>query len=146
MTLKIEISPITIDAPKSAVWAILADIDRYHEWNPLTPKIDGTLEINAKIVLHVHFTGKAIRKQPETVTDLQTGSAIAWGPDYPTWFLKGRRWQVLETDSAGSTTYRTWETFSGLMAPIVYLFFRRKIIEGFESMAKALKERAEQSV
>jgi hypothetical protein len=144
MTLHIAISPVVIHAPQSAIWAILADFDRYPEWNAFTPKIEGTLEINAKIILHVQFAGKAIRKQPEKVTDLQTGSAIAWGSNYPAWFLKGTRWQVLETHPAGSVTYRTWETYSGLMGSVVYLFFRKKIMEGFEVVAKAFKDRAEQ--
>lgn len=32
---------IQIDAPPTEVWAVLADVSRYREWNPLCPEASG---------------------------------------------------------------------------------------------------------
>ena len=38
-----------VPAPSTVIWEVLSDLDRWPEWNPLYPKIAGTLRIGQKL-------------------------------------------------------------------------------------------------
>jgi hypothetical protein len=40
-----------IDASSAVVWAILADFERYSEWNPSLPSIVGDLRVGSTVSL-----------------------------------------------------------------------------------------------
>lgn len=141
MAYLVQIDPVVIDAPVEQVWQVLTDFEKYPDWNPFTPRIVGSPEMGARITLHVRMGGRHTRIQPEKITHLSPGRSFAWGPLYPGWFLKGRRWQEVEAINPHQTVYRTWESFSGLMAPWVVYRYKMLIKRGFEAMSLALQKR-----
>ena len=42
-------SEIDIEAPPEAVWAQLADLGRYEEWNPFITRAEGTAEAGQRL-------------------------------------------------------------------------------------------------
>jgi hypothetical protein len=138
---------ITIEAPRARVWSILEDIARYPEWNPFTPKIETTLALGTPVVLHVAMhPGKPTMRQVEVMSSYVAGEELGWGTTmgHPI-FLKANRTQRLTELSEARCHYRSVDTFSGALVPIVMAFYRAHVQRGFDETARALKERAEKS-
>lgn len=135
--------PIDIDAPAEAVWDILADVDRYGEWNPFSFRVETTLEVGSRVDLHVNM-GPFKIKQAELIQAVEPPSLLAWGLTMGSRLLlftsRDQRLQVL---SETRCRYSTTDAFSGLLAPVITLLFGRIIRRGFNDVARALKARAE---
>ena len=56
MTAKIS-ATIEIAAPPEQVWAVLADLASYPDWNPVYREVYGQLTPGNKITIHEHATG-----------------------------------------------------------------------------------------
>ena len=139
-------STIDIDAPPERVWAILADLSRYGEWNPFTPRIDASLVIGEPVVLHVAMKpGKPLIVQREVCSANDPGKwELGWGLQRrPGFALRANRIQRLTRVGPDRTRYYTSDTFSGLLVPIVMGLYRADIQRGFDGAARGLKERAE---
>jgi len=145
-TTTIIASTIDIDAPAERVWAILADLSRYGEWNPFTPRIDASLVIGEPVVLHVAMKpGKPLIVQREVCSANDPAKwELGWGLQMgPAFVLRANRIQRLTRLGSERTRYDTSDTFSGLLVPIVMGLYRADIQRGFDGVARALKERAE---
>lgn len=135
---------VSIQAPREFVWSILIDIPRYGEWNPFTYRVDTTLNIGDPIDLYVRMPVRGDRMQTENVTIVQPPETLAWGMKMGfDWLLKAQRKQVLSTTGPDSCQYQTWDAFSGLLTPVVAKLFGEDILNGFNGVAYALKQRAE---
>lgn len=144
---------VEIDAPLETVWAVMMDIERYGEWNPFCFRADCPVPPKAgdPITLHVRWANGKTTTSPERITQVvppydesgTTRALLAY--DYEGFpsrigFVKGRRLQQLSQTSGGPTVYDTVELFSG---PLVPLAGPRRVREGFQRHADALKLRAE---
>lgn len=104
-----------IAAPPEAVWAVLADFDRYEAWNPLNIRARGKAELGAKVrmtFLNLARPGSTI-DQTVTVTTCEPGRALAWSGKVPLLF-HGRHHFALEA-AAGGTRLRHGEDLGGLI-------------------------------
>ena len=54
-------SEIDIEAPPEAVWAQLADLGRYEEWNPFITRAEGTAEAGQRLKLQMRAVRAAAR-------------------------------------------------------------------------------------
>lgn len=140
-----------IAAPADEVWAVLADLDRYAEWNPFTPHVETTRAAGQPIVLYVDFAlhqpplerGKLLR-QVETIHRFAPGDALCWTAKllHPRVFY-GERWQRVEALDDRRCRYTTEEQFSGPLAWLVDRLYGTKVQRGFEAVADALARRFE---
>jgi hypothetical protein len=140
-------SEIVIEAPRAHVWKILRDVDRYPEWNPFTPRIESDLTIGSAVILHVAMEpGKPLLRQPEVMSSYVEGEELGWGTTLGLpLFLKANRTQRLIELGPSRCRYQTWDTFSGLLVPVVMGLYRKHVQRGFDETARALKERAEKT-
>ena len=67
------LTSVTIDAPADRVWAVLADLDRYGEWNPHILEARGTLAAGER--LRLRFAGMRIRPR---VLRAEPGRELRW--------------------------------------------------------------------
>lgn len=144
---KIETS-IEINAPKATVWAVLADLDAYAEWNPFTPKIElKSKQIGEPVILHVRMNpnSKKLIKQPEVLQKWEEGACMDWGIE-DAWYVKTTRTQSLTALDEQRTLYYTSDIFHGFLTPLIMLLYRKKVQQGFDEVAAALKKRAEAMV
>jgi hypothetical protein len=147
---------VEIDAPIAQVWSVMLDAARYAEWNPFVVElrpVDDALVVGGAIHLHVKWSGGGGARTVEVVSRLDAPAAAA-GSDtsratmeyrFVGWLprlalVRGSRVQSLEQRDGGPTIYRTEERFTGLLARRVPL---RRVQDGFERHAHALKQRAE---
>jgi hypothetical protein len=136
---------IDIDAPPHRVWAVLIDLERYPEWNPFTPRIDGRLDVGGRLVLHVAMDpGRPPILQAQRCTKVEAGRELAWTTVVGSpILLTAHRRQTLEPIGERRTRYWSADAFSGLLVPVVMGLYRARIQRGFEATAEALKRRAE---
>ena len=134
---------IIIDAPIQLVWEVLVDLDNYHLWNTFTPKVESSLKPGDDVVLHVNMNpGKSLLIQKEEVLWNKKEESLAWG--ITSYFpVRTERAQKLMDLGNNQTKYFTHDKFWGPLVPLVMLLFRKKIVAGFENMARDLKQRAE---
>jgi uncharacterized protein YndB with AHSA1/START domain len=70
---------IQIDAPPQAVWAVLTDLGRYPEWNPLFREASGQVAVGNRIRLRsVHpANGRLMTVKPK-ITVADPGAELRW--------------------------------------------------------------------
>ena len=69
---------IDIDASPEQVWGVLADFERYREWNPFIVSVDGSAEVGARLTVRMQPVGaRAITLRP-TVLEVVHGRHLCW--------------------------------------------------------------------
>lgn len=146
---------ISIDAAPDAIWAVMLDLSRYHEWNPFIVQVDGAaavLTAGSEFALHVRWprgggarsAERVTRLEPPTRTGESLKAAFAYrftGPLASFGLVRATRVQTLEQAAEGQAVlYRSEEVFDGLLHRFIPL---SQIQAGFDAHAKALKARAE---
>jgi hypothetical protein len=143
-----------IEAPIDLVWEVVLDTERYPEWNPFVVRIDRLrdrpLELGDPVVLHVQWHTGGSTTSSERVTRLegphQHGGRRAVlelqyrGAFYGAGLVRGRRSQELARLDVAATSYSTFEHLRGALAWAAPI---KKVQDGFERHAGALKTRAE---
>src|ERR1700761_8101487 len=72
-----------IDAPPATVWAVLTDLARYPEWNPLFPQADGDLATGQRITLRRAPGGGFPGTIRPRVTALSPDTELQWESRLP---------------------------------------------------------------
>lgn len=133
-----------IAAPPELVWDILMDLEAYPEWNPYTVEMRSTLRVGDPMVMMVKMSPLLTLEQTEHIRVLEPGHKVCWGINTETpEFNSGERCQWLEPLPDGGTRYVTEDLIEGAANPLVTLLFGEAVRTGFESVARALKTRAE---
>jgi hypothetical protein len=77
----------------------------------------------------------------------QKGWQVAWrqrnGLLLPAWLLRSERVQELVEVDGTQTEYRTWETFYGVLAPVVRLAVGSQLLGGFDAWVEGLRSKVE---
>lgn len=134
---------IVIDASPLAVWDIIVDFDRYHEWNPFIPRGAGRPEIGTTLVLDIQPPDDKVRTQRPTVLVASPGEHLRWRGTLPVPGLFTARHEfLLEPAGAAGTRLRHREDFTGILVPFLGGTLKRTE-HGFHALNEALKKRAE---
>ena len=144
--MRVALAEVDIDAPIDVVWSVMADVDRYGEWNPFVTGIDvvggGPAVAGVDVVLHVRSRRGIAGRTTERLTRFEPYvlEVEFLGPIARLGMIQGRRSQTLVPVDAACTRYRSEERFGGwgtLLLPL------GTVQDGFERHAAALKARAE---
>ncbi len=68
MSVKIE-HRLGLPAPAEAIWAVIADFDRWSEWNPLYPRAEGALRIGSPLSLDLALPGRPVQVIKPVILD-----------------------------------------------------------------------------
>ena len=135
---------IDIAATPQQVWAVLADLDSYPQWNPFIRSASGQLAEGATLTLRLApEQGRAMTFRPRVLA-VRPGELLRWiGRLIMPGIFDGTHQFVLE-DMGGHTRLTQSETFRGVLVP-----FTGKIISqteaDFRALNQALKQRAERA-
>ena len=135
---------IEINAPPSAVWEVLMDTARYHEWNPFITSIEGALTVGDELSIVVSPPdGSDMRFRPRVLTcepavELRWRGALFW----PALF-SGEHFFLLKPLPSGGTRFQHGEDFRGLLLRFLGAQLKRTA-HGFVLMNQALKRRVEE--
>jgi uncharacterized protein YndB with AHSA1/START domain len=137
---------VEIAAPAAFVWDVLVDYASYPEWNPYTIAVETTLEIGDRIDLTLPnpdgSDSTILNREYIRVVDPPHHLRYDTGEEYPG--LLGMRDQYVTELGPDRCSYHTTDTLSGELADLVMETNGDWIKGGFDSVAHALKARAEQ--
>jgi hypothetical protein len=130
---------IEIAAPTKTVWAILADNNRYPQWNPYHVSVQGVMKEGEKLNVTLHKpNGEVVHIDPHVIRIIPL-QELTWGGGIKGIF-HGEHTFLLEEIRPGHTKLVQKESFTGFAIPFASL---ESIEEGYSLMNQALKERAE---
>jgi uncharacterized protein YndB with AHSA1/START domain len=136
---------VEIDAPQAFVWDVLVDYEHYPEWNPYTVRVEATLEIGARVVLHLPEPGK-----PGTTFETVEWMSVIDAPHHLQYNtgtelpgIHAVRDQWVDDLGDGRSTYNTTDVFTGDIARVIFDTQGGWVTAGFNAAAHALKARAE---
>jgi len=133
---------IDIAAAPERVWAVLADLHAYPEWNPFIRSASGQLAVGARLTLRMVPTGGRAMTFRPTVLAARPGELLRWiGRLVVPGIFDGTHQFALE-DLGGHTRLTQSETFRGLLVPFTGKTIARTEAD-FHALNRALKERAE---
>ena len=132
-----------IDAPPLAVWAVLTDLSRYPEWNPLFREASGQVAVGNRITLRsVHPANGRLMTVKPTITVADPGVELRWVSSLPGIISGEHRFTLTPAD--GGTRLEQSETFRGLLAAFPGKTFTRAEAS-FQGLNEALRTRTEGS-
>ena len=135
---------IDIDAPPEAVWAVLADLERYPHWNPFIPRIAGRLAPGERLAVRLAPPGGAGMSFRPTVLAVTPGRELRWvGRLLVRGLFDGEHRFAVEPLGAGRARFVQEERFTGLLVPLFARSLDGPTRAGFEAMNRALKGRVE---
>jgi hypothetical protein len=128
-----------IDAPPMAVWAVLADLSRYPEWNPLFREASGQLATGERITLRaVNPANGRLMTVKAKIVAADPGAELRWASSVPG-IMTGEHSFVL-TPLDGGTRLAQTEIYGGLLAATVSV---PRTETSFQALNEALKQLAE---
>jgi hypothetical protein len=131
---------ITIDATPEAVWDVLTDFDRYHEWNPFVVEACGRPQAGERLELRMRLGRATSAVRPEIIV-AEPNRALEWlGAVGRRGIFDGRHRFELAAEH-GKTRLDHRETFDGILAGPMLLLIGRRTEEGFEAMNEAVARR-----
>jgi len=137
-------SEIEIDAPKSEVWKILTNFQEYDEWNPFIYPIEGELSKGSRLFVLIHLQDAKPQAFRPRIKVLVPEQKLAWlGSFLIIGLFDGEHYFHLEELPGNKTRLIHGEKFSGILSGMVLKSIETKILQGFEAMNEALKERVE---
>jgi hypothetical protein len=109
---------VDIAATPERVWAVLADLAAYPEWNPFIRSASGKLAEGARLTLRMAPAGGRAMTFRPTVLAARPGELLRWiGRLIVPGIFDGTHQFALE-DLGGRTRLTQSETFRGLLVPI----------------------------
>lgn len=134
-----------IDAAPEEVFRVLADFDRYPEWNAFTERVVTRRIVGGSVELHVNLPGDKKRIMNERFTGYVEGRRMSWGLKLGFGMLLDcDRVQEVEALPDGRTRYVTYEDFKGLLGPLIVLLYGEPVRRGFELCADSLVNRLQE--
>jgi hypothetical protein len=136
MTATIEIGASPMD-----VWAVLTDLSRYPDWNPLFPEASGEIAVGRRLTLRsVHpANGRRMTVKPRVVA-VEPGVELRWASSLPG-IISGEHGFRLSPANGGTRLVQS-EVFRGLIVPFSGRVLDRSE-DSFRSLNQAIKLRAE---
>lgn len=135
---------IEIDRPPSSVWAVLTDLEHYHEWNPFIVEAAGVVAVGERLRNRLQPPGGRAMTFRPTVTAVEPRTVFGWlgRLGLPGLFDGLHRFALHETASGGTHLTHS-EQFRGLLVRPLRSSLDTRTRAGFEAMNAALKERVE---
>ncbi len=134
---------IGIQAPAAVIWEVLADLPRWHEWNPTYPKAEGELRIHSVLNLTLALPGEEPEEIRPKVLDWVPNEQLLWELKALRGLVRTTRYIEIDPLAEASCVVDNGEIFGGLMGPSLGRKMGKVVQRGFRAMNEALKARAE---
>lgn len=132
---------ITIDAPPSVVWGHLIDFVRHAEWTRHF-RLSGEPVVGGRGRVQFALFGRAAGS-PVVIERVDEGRELRWRGG-PKGLISGSHYFVLEPRDGGTRTrFVHGETFSGILAPLVWALLEAQLGPSYTGFNEDLKRRAE---
>jgi len=133
---------IEIKAPAAKVWDVLADFDRYGDWNPFIKSISGDMSEGSRLRVTMQpVGGKPMTFRP-TVLKTQVPHEFRWlGHLFVPGLFDGEHYFQIEEISEDTVRFIQGERFRGILVPLLWGSMESGTLAGFKAMNKALNKK-----
>jgi hypothetical protein len=131
----------TIDASPDTVWKHLIAFDRHDEWSQHF-KLRGAPDVGSRGRVEFELFGRPAGA-PVVIQKADPGRELRWNGG-PRGIVFGSHYFIMEPLDGGSRTrFRHGESFSGLLAPLVWGLLKAQLGPSYNGFNEDLKRRAE---
>jgi hypothetical protein len=130
-----------LPVPPEAIWSVIADLERWSEWNPLYPRAEGVLRIGAPLSLDLALPGRPVQVIKPVILDWVPNDQIHWRLSLAGGLVKTIRYLEIEKLSDTGCIFANGELFDGPLGPFAARRMGASIRAGFKAMGEAVKER-----
>ena len=131
----------TIDATQSEVWKHLADFDRHDDWSQHF-KLRGRPVVGKRGRVEFTLFGRAAGS-PVVIETADEARELRWRGG-PRGLITGSHYFILEARDGGRRThFRHGESFSGIIAPLVWALLKAQLGPSYAGFNADLKQRVE---
>lgn len=143
MTKEIK-TEIIIHATPEKVWSVLTNFNNYPNWNPFIKSIKREVKVGNKILVTIEPPEtKGMTFKPKVLT-FDPNKELTWlGHLLFAGLFDGRHTFQLVDNGNGTTTFKQFEKFKGILVPLFKKQLDYNTRKGFEEMNQKLKELAE---
>lgn len=134
---------IGVAAPAAEVWAVIADLDRWGEWNPVYPKVSGRIAIGAPLEVRFEPPGGKPMDYRGVVGDWVPGEQLVWTARFAGGLVKATRYVEIEPLSETGCILANGEWYEGVGAGLMSKRLKRSVHQAFEIMNERAKARIE---
>lgn len=132
---------VTIDAPPDVVWKHLVDFDRHRDWSR-SFKLQGRAVVGERGRVEFPLFGRAAR-WPVWIDRVDREQELRWRGG-PAGVMTGSHYFALQgIDGGRKTRLRHGETFSGVLAPLLWPFLKSGLGPSYGRFNEDLKRRVE---
>lgn len=134
---------IGVQAPAEVIWALLHDVARWSEWNPLYAEASGEIRIGAALDLAVVLPGMKPQKARATVLEWVPNEQLHYQTVSLGGLIRGTRYVEIEQLAPESCIVSNGEIMGGFIGTRLAATIGPKVYRAIRGMNEALKERAE---
>ena len=146
MSYRIE-THIAIDAPPELVWAVVADFERYPQWNPFILEVIGSVREGASVRYRFEFPRGIRIWAVAKILRFEPGRELLWEAHFLSRSVfNGAHHFKMRPSANGGTLFIHGELFSGLFCPLAWPVVRLAGPRIYNSLNIALKHRTEAEV
>jgi hypothetical protein len=134
---------IEIDGAPEEVWGVLADLERYREWNPGFARASGRVEVGARLDLTFAQEGHEGMTMHPQVLVAEPGRELRWLGrllGIPRLFDGEHRFEIQQV-VPGHVRFVQGERFSGVLVPFLRKMIEVDTLSMFHRINEALAER-----
>jgi hypothetical protein len=135
---------IEIAAPPARVWAVLAELDAWSQWNPVIAgvRLHGPLREGTRGTLTLELPAPVGRQSLAVrLVTVRPEEELAWRGGVRN-VVQGRHGFRLEPTARGTRLVHT-EVFSGVLAPALVRLVRGQLDRGYRRLNQGLRDRCE---
>ena len=131
---------IEIEAPPERVWRAISHAPGYSEWNPFIRRVWGEVREGETFHFVFHMAGLKA-KAKATVLVVEPPRELRWAGNFLSgWLFRAEHYHVCEPAAGGRTRFVHGESFTGIMAPLVWPILRKRGRQAYVDLNEALKE------
>lgn len=142
MPLEIEVR-VQIAAPPDQIWSVLADVDRWPEWDPAVTKLERLDTAPFGAGSRARVTQPRLPKNIWQVTQWEPGSGFVWQTKSPGAQTVGEHWVVPDPSDPKISVVILKIKQTGLMAALLRPWIEKLTRRYVEMEAQGLKRRCE---
>ena len=136
---------IGVPTNSRAIWDVLSDLGRWHEWSSVYPEVHGLLRIAQRLTITEHFPGMTRRIITPMVVDWVPNEQIIWNFNELGGLVKRIRYIEIEplNEEDTSCILSNGEIWDGLLGPTIAKGRRKLLRRGFEQLNNDIVARLE---
>jgi len=132
---------LTINASQEAVWKVLSDVTRWHEWTPTVTKVEVLNTPELKLGNRYKVIQPKLQPAIWTITVLTPPSNFTWEAKSTGMHMVAEH--ILNPINANQTELTLTFTFNGWLGKLIGKMYGKMTAEYVQTEAQSLKKRVE---